>query len=147
MNPHLLILLCCWFAACGASLGSVRESREASCTRDTLSNLKLAFDHYYKEYATLPTGDTPAIIAALTGNSTDAQNRLKIAFFEFRAARPRSRFWRDDAVPSDRGQHGLPIDGWGHSIILVVDAVPKQVILRSLGRNGRDDAGQPDDIV
>ena len=146
MNQSLLLPFC-WLAICATCFGTVRESREASCTRDTLGNLRLAFERYYTEYATVPTGDTRAVMAALTGNSTDGQNPRKIVFFEFRAPRARSHFWSDDAVPGDRGSDGLPIDGWGRSVILTLDPATMQATFRSLGRNGRDDAGHPDDVV
>ena len=123
------------------------ESREAACTQDTLGRLKLALEHYYIEYATLPRGDQKAILGALTATSADGQNPRKIVFFEFRSPRARSHFWTSDAAPGDRGSGGLPIDGWGRGIICTVDSAGRQVTLRSLGRNGRDDAGQPDDIV
>ncbi len=147
MNRHVLFYLCCWFALCSVCFGNVIGSRETSCTKDTLGNLKLAFQRYYAEYATLPTGDFPTVLAALTGSGTDAQNPRKVVFFEFRTPRPRSRFWRDDAVPGDRSPAGLPVDAWGQPIICTIDSASSQVTLRSFGRNGRDDAGQPDDIA
>ncbi|MHA3774881.1 hypothetical protein ACXR0O_25455 [Verrucomicrobiota bacterium sgz303538] len=134
-------------AACATSSANVIESREAACTRDTLTNLKVAFERYYTEYRTLPAGDQRTIISALTATGAVEQNPRKVVFFEFRAPRPNSHFWTNDAVPGDKGADGLPVDAWGRSIICTVDSAARQVTLRSLGRNGRDDAGQPDDIV
>jgi hypothetical protein len=147
VKRQFLIFLSGWLASFSASFGNVVTPREVTCTQDTLLRLRQALHHYHVEYSKLPTGTPSTVIAALTGDNSNGLNPLKIVFFEFRAGRARSRFWRDDAVPADRGPDGIPIDWWGRHIVLSIDPTGRQATLRSLGRNGRDDAGKPDDIV
>lgn len=147
MNRKFLLVFFAGVTVSATAFGNVQSSRQESCTRDTLGRLKQAFKGYHGEYNALPKGTPKAVVNALTGDNTDAQNHLKIVFFEFRKSRTRSRFWRADSVPGDMGSDGLPIDGWGQTIVFAIDPATTDVTFRSLGPNGRDDAGQQDDIV
>ena len=111
----------------------------------TLANLRLALKHYYDEYRALPTGDAKTILAALTATNSDGQNPRRIVFFEFREPRKRFGVWTTD--PGDRASDRTATDGWGRVLLWTTDPAKPAIKIRSLGPNGRDDAGQPDDVV
>jgi hypothetical protein len=111
----------------------------------TLANLRLALKHYYDEYRALPTGDGKTILAALTATNSDGQNPRRIVFFEFREPQKRFGVWTIN--PGDRASNGTVTDGWSRALIWTADPTKPAITIRSLGPNGRDDAGQPDDVA
>ena len=147
MNRPFPVFLSCLCSLVSASFGNVVTPLEVTRTQDTFHRLGQAFVRYYAEYSNLPAGPFSAVMGALCGDNSNGLNPLKIVFFDFRAGRARSRFWRDDAILSDQGSDGIPLDGWGRRIILSVDSGTGRITLKSLGRNGRDDQGQADDMA
>jgi hypothetical protein len=93
----------------------------------------------------LPTGDAKAILATLTATNTDGQNPRKIVFFEFEPPRKKLGIWKVD--PKNRMSDGRAMDGWGRALLWTTDPANRTITIRSLGKNGQDDGGQPDDIT
>jgi hypothetical protein len=145
VNRKLSILCLGFLASATTAFARVQETPEKSRTLATLANLRLALKHYHDEYRTLPTGDSRAILAALTATNSDGQNPRKIVFFEFRQPQKRFGVWTTD--PGDRASNGTALDGWSRAFVWIADPTKPTITIRSLGPNGRDDTGQPDDVV
>ncbi len=145
VNRSLFILCFGLLVSTTPAFARVQETAEKSRTMATLANLRMALKYYYDEYRALPTGDAKAIMAVLTATNTDGQNPRKIVFFEFHQPRKRFGVWTTD--PGNRASDGAATDGWRRALIWTIDTAKPAIAIRSLGPNGRDDAGQPDDVT
>ncbi len=145
MCRHLLIFIAIGLSTPTFAFASVRYPVEKTRTINTLNGLRMALQYFYKEYGSVPKGDSSAILAALIGTGSNDQNPRKIAFFEFHPPRKRYYFWTVD--PGDRHTSGQVMDGWGRPIVWIINPEGTRITLKSLGSNGRDDGDKADDIV
>jgi type II secretory pathway pseudopilin PulG len=145
VKRHFIIFVVALLSATNLSWAMVKDSAEKSRTMATLANLRMALEYYVREYGMLPTGGSQALLSALTGTSTDGQNPRKIVFFEFRPPRTRWYFWTVD--PGDRDSTGALMDGWGRPFVWIIEPTGTRITVKSLGKNGQDDGGNPDDVT
>jgi hypothetical protein len=145
VKRHLLISAAIVLTIPHLALARVQDSAEKMRTINTLIALRMALRYYHEEYGSLPKGDSSAILAALTATSIDAQNPRRIVFFEFRPPRTRYYFWTVDR--GDRHASGNAMDGWGRPLVWIIDPAGAEITVKSLGKNGKDDGGKPDDLV
>jgi hypothetical protein len=86
---------------------------------------------YEQEYEVIPSGDATVVARVLGAVNTDNQNPRKLLF-----------------APIDRlhfDKQGTWVDDWGKPILLLrKDST--NLVLRSYGKNHRDDGGTNDDI-
>ena len=102
-------------------------------TNRRLMALSTALRSYWLEYEQFPKGDLRDLLAVLQAKNTDGQNPRKVLFFEFQSR--------------DFDKDGNFVDGWGHPFLLTANGDRSKITVKSLGENGVDDQGKPDDIV
>ncbi len=88
---------------------------------------------YRREYGVIPTGDATAVARVVFALNTDDQNPKKLDFASVSI----------DHLRFDK--HGTWVDDWGNPILLL-RINQTNAILRSYGKNRRDDGGSNDDI-
>ena len=102
-------------------------------TNVKLAALSTALRYYWTEYEEFPKGDLRELLAVLQSKNTDGQNPRKILFLELRSG--------------DLDRNGNLVDGWGHPFVLTTTDDRRKITVKSLGKNGVDDQGKPDDMV
>jgi hypothetical protein len=113
------------------------ESWESIKTTASMYNVRQAFHVFWREYSEFPKGDIPTMLKVLTG-----QNPKKIIFIEFR--KPKT-FLGFETRHGDLDAQGYLLDGWGNRFIFNVKESKEEVVLKSLGKNGKDDQNSGDD--
>jgi hypothetical protein len=101
-------------------------------TQHRLRGTAIAIQSYSVTYGHLPPGDLPTIIAILGGEDRGGENSQHIVFREFEQ--------------KEINRHGDWIDEWGTPIQLIHIGTTN-ILLKSFGKNRRDDGGTNDDIT
>lgn len=101
-------------------------------TRMRFADIERALKGYYDVYRMHPSNHVPALIRILCGANENGQNPNAIRFLELQR----------NSVDAD----GNILDEWGQPIMLTLGG-STNVLLRSLGKNQKDDGGSDDDVV
>ncbi len=103
-----------------------------SVTSERMRRARLALEAYYREYGRIPEGTLGEVMRILSGYHQNTQNPKEIPFYP----------WTPDR--DDFNAKGDWVDEWGTPFLLVKRS-ERTLVLRSWGKNKRDDGGQFDD--
>lgn len=122
---------------------TVKENRQEVTTRNQAVGFTAALKNYWGEYGRFPRGDPRMITAILRGENIEGQNPLRIVFLE---GQPRKTLLGMTTDPGSFDPENRLLDGYHRPFQFGIGAEGFPIVLRSLGKNGVDDHGEPDDF-